>query len=240
MLPKRVFLTKLYMSKNTDQIQKGFIPDVVSLFHKYRFDSFLTNYTETGTFPDKRQWKRIVEEAVLVYATHAEQTVFSNDDDLRFYKSLCAIDGAQEAAMYGNNNMHILWRLMPQYRSFSHQCIFWASLCTVRLGREVLKCEYCNLPYDNLVVHFVTSCNKYATAREVFWNILVDSVSVACSAYYNNLSDSDFISMLLRKELFVNDSVSEAEMEETVITCAKVWYCLRKESEKLGLWLTKA
>jgi hypothetical protein len=144
-----------------------------------------------------------------------------------------------EFDLYDNSKMHIFWRLILGFKGLSLQLICLASLCTVKHCQQSLVCEYCNFQYDNLVVHFMTPCGKYDTARQVFWDLVVDNVSVACSAYFNSLPDGDFISLLFRKELFSNYHVSTQEIEETIIICAKVWFCLRHEYDKLGLWLSK-
>jgi hypothetical protein len=186
------------MWKNVGNKQKGYIPEVGTLLHKYKLDIYLDKYIEEGIFPDKRQWKSVVENAVQTYVTIQEQELISNDAEMYFYKCMCFTNSPQ-CQLYDNSKMHVIWRLIPVFRSLSLQLIVLASLCTYKHCQQYLECEYCNFQYNNLVVHFMTSCSKYATARQVFWNLLVDKVSVSCSAYFNRLSDEDFISLLLRK-----------------------------------------
>ena len=89
--------------------------------------------------------------------------------------------------------------------------------------------EYCDLMYDNFLIHLITSCGKYKTAREVYWNFLPPS----CSVYLHNLSDWDFICLILTKQLVPQSEISLDHLKEILIITAKVWYCLRKESTKL-------
>ena len=38
----------------------GFIPDIVRILRKYSLWEYLDNYLQTGNFPSKSEWKRVV------------------------------------------------------------------------------------------------------------------------------------------------------------------------------------
>ena len=132
--------------------------------------------------------------------------------------------------------MHCIWQLIPTNRNISPQLCFMASLCTVKVLEEPKLCEYCTRLYDHYLVHLISSCSKYNTAREVYWNILVDTLSPSSSAYLHSLSEWDFVCLIFKKVLKPNKDMTYDDAKEAVIITAKVWYCLRSESTTLGLW----
>ena len=42
----------------------GFIPDTVRILKKYSLWEYLDNYLQTGNFPSKSEWKRVVVESL--------------------------------------------------------------------------------------------------------------------------------------------------------------------------------
>ena len=237
MLAKQVFIKRLCMWDASNKTgQTGFIPDVARLFDKYNLLNHLDKYIKDGIFPNKYHWKLSVESVLANYTSTKEKDLCNNDSELQFYRQLCLFKGKCGNIVYNNAQLHIIWQLVPTNRHIRFQLIFLASLCTVVRSKPRKICEYCDLMYDHFLIHLLTSCKKYKTAREVYWNFLIDILPPSCSAYLHNLSDWDFICLILKKQLVPQSEISLDHLKDILIITAKVWYCLRKESTKLGLW----
>jgi hypothetical protein len=172
--------------------QTGFIPDIVTLFHKYGISRYLNTYVSDSSFPDKQEWKRIVNRSLLEYVTIRERTLCAEDVELMFYNQLCLSNDSVGQIVYDNTKIHVIWQLIPKHRNMSAQLIFLASLCTVTVAsvhKDSIVCNYCNSDYNHILVHLITACPKYLTAREVYWNMLTDILSPQGSVYLHALSD---------------------------------------------------
>ena len=98
-------------------------------------------------------------------------------------------------------------------------------------------CDYCGYHYDDIVVHLFCACTKYAPVREVYWNIITDEFSVQLSTVLHSLPDWEFVCFILHKSPIILANVTSKEHEKLLVVTAKVWYCLRKEHNKLNIWV---
>ena len=80
------------------------------------------------------------------------------------------------------------------YRSFI------ASLCTIPYSQKEESCEVCGHVYSDKLVHFVCSCAKYNSVRDIYWSMLMDKFSVHFSTFLHTLSDWDFVCFILIKD----------------------------------------
>ena len=63
--------------------QLGFIPDMLKVARKYRLDNFVLISMETGTFPSKISWTKIVKENVY---SNLWRERLVNDDHFQLFK----------------------------------------------------------------------------------------------------------------------------------------------------------
>ncbi len=65
MLPKQVFLSRLFAYKNgCVATATGFIPDIVNVLRRYSLSQYLETFTNCLQFPSKHSWKTVVKRAV--------------------------------------------------------------------------------------------------------------------------------------------------------------------------------
>jgi hypothetical protein len=238
-LAKSIFISRLYMYKNSNgRMQKGFIPDVMLLILKYGLLSIVQNYMSEGIFPDKYTWKHMVKDAVYSFQGRQTQCVIEGDLELARYHDTCIVHSDNPINMFKFPQMHQIWNLVRHCRDISTRLCFAACLCTVMPSKFHEQCPNCGYIYSDVLEHLITSCRVYDTAREVFWNILINELPVACSTYLYNLPDQDLLCVLLRK-IPECQNISVCEHKLITSTFARVWYCLRKESNRLGIYQYK-
>ena len=82
MLPKRVFMTRLFsFLENLSEKQIGFIPDIISLLQEFDLFEVFNEWIVYGSFPSKLHWKCIVRNAVNDSFKQSRITRMSHDTD---------------------------------------------------------------------------------------------------------------------------------------------------------------
>ena len=66
-LSQNVFTQRLLHFLSHDHQQHGLIPDMYRLLSKYELTEFLNTYVESGVFPSKDAWKRILKSIVDLF-----------------------------------------------------------------------------------------------------------------------------------------------------------------------------
>ncbi len=61
---RKLFVRRLIKWKWRCYAVDGFIPDLIRILEKYGLMTFVTDFITSESFPTKKQWKRIVNEAV--------------------------------------------------------------------------------------------------------------------------------------------------------------------------------
>ena len=68
------------------QTTVGFIPDIFKIARKYRLDNFMLIFIQTGTFPSKISWTKIVKENVYSTEENLWRERLVNDDDFQLFR----------------------------------------------------------------------------------------------------------------------------------------------------------
>jgi hypothetical protein len=192
-LAKKVFLERLFQSLDAGEKSFGFIPDVVKLIGRYSLDVFVTNYLENGTFPAKKEWKSIINNAIKTTEGRRLLTRFQDPKLQKFQ------------AIYGQSlHVHPIWKLEHTTRGNHMSYKGLAKLNCVVSDHNVRKlCTYCDKCFVDHLEHYINSCCKYEGTRELFWCVMLNTFSVEVSAYLHNLSDSDLACIMLGKKLLM-------------------------------------
>ena len=80
---RRAFVIRLTRWKCNANKMTGFIPDIVSILKKYSLWGYLDKYLQTGNFPGKSEWKRVVVQSLK---NEEWEKKIHNYDQLRVYK----------------------------------------------------------------------------------------------------------------------------------------------------------
>ena len=86
-LPKQTLVTRLmeYIYKCVKE-QLCFIPDILQIAIEYRLDNFILTFLQTGTFPSKISWTKIVKGNVYSIEENLWRERLVNDDDFQLFR----------------------------------------------------------------------------------------------------------------------------------------------------------
>jgi hypothetical protein len=119
---KRVFLMRLCTYLWMPGEMKGFIPEITNILSMYQLNSYLEVYLMEAVFPDKKQWKRIIDEAIQIKEVNDRQSLLNMYEQYSRFQSI-HID------VYVP---HIIWKICHKTKGGMSKCLtFLAKLCTV-------------------------------------------------------------------------------------------------------------
>ena len=138
----------------------GFIPDVHRVLSKYALTPYIDEYCNTGVFPDKALWKRVVKSRVLYEEELAwiERLKSCRDFD-RFHKVHTSLTTAN------------VWRVASERPESASAMKFLARLlCTRTTDHQSNICDLCLKTYSDKVYHvlFQCECNNRVNIIQVF------------------------------------------------------------------------
>ncbi len=85
---RRVFLIRLIRWKwNPDEIT-GFIPDLIGILRKYSLWEYIDNFLQSGDFPSKSEWKKLVMESIKHVENESWKMKVQRYDQLRLYNQV--------------------------------------------------------------------------------------------------------------------------------------------------------
>jgi hypothetical protein len=87
----------------------------------------------------------------------------------------------------------------------------------------------CNKTYDDQLIHYRQSCEKYTATRELYWSLVLNTCSIELSAHLYNLPDDELAAVVLgkRPELPIPDD----EASNLLFLGAKSWQLLAHDKE---------
>ncbi|CAC5375739.1 unnamed protein product [Mytilus coruscus] len=146
----RVFLHRLYLFICGNGDVSGFIPDVPTLFTKYRLEQYLTQYAETKTFSIKLMWINTIKSVITSLAArkrhmHMEQ----NSDFVRFIH-------------LHTDGMFRGWIAAKMSVELSN-AFFLAKLVTCIPETGVSICRKCHTPFIDTIEHIVQQMKMFVT-----------------------------------------------------------------------------
>ena len=165
-----LFHKQLFLSQIT-QYHMGFknicntTLSLIETLQKYELNQFLTDYINSGIFPTKKCWLVIVNNAVWEYEERMWTERLSSRTELSRYLSV-------HSTLTG----HIIWKLCYLYpNGQKYLGLLHKILCTpIQNGH----CEACDSEYDDIMKHYLLSCEKYVDKRNIMLERIVDIVPV--------------------------------------------------------------
>ena len=161
-LAKQVFNVRLVRYFGGTGRCLGFIPDILSLMHKYDLIRFITEYLRTGVFPSKLQWKNVIKHSVI--NRHRKE---------RYDRLLELIPSVVENSIQFNceSDLWILYRNSFELRPCIISLMHGAGLL---LSRKYLKtCCLCSLLCEDIVKHIMCHCYAvYDHRQHLFYCVI--------------------------------------------------------------------
>ncbi|MES9883122.1 MAG: reverse transcriptase family protein [Sedimenticola sp.] len=158
-LTREVFNARLSMYVcRTDNNQRGYIPDVVTVLSKYSLSNTLIAYIQTGSFPSKYTWKRMCKTSIHSVETVAWTRRLNTDDDFQRFRSL-----------HTNIEPALLWECATEYdsiRAASDVSKLW--IAQGALTNVTQLCQICGMVFQNELTHVLFECAHTSHERNNF------------------------------------------------------------------------
>ncbi|MES9881905.1 MAG: reverse transcriptase family protein, partial [Sedimenticola sp.] len=159
-LAKNVFNTRLSLyTCRTDANQRGFIPDIIKILHKYGLTNTVTNYVNTGIFPNKNEWR--VKCKSCVYATETELWRLRLNDDDSF---------ARFRFLHTNIETSVLWECASEPNEILNAynvSNLWVETSSTNMTNQhqSVLCHVCGLFYNDITLHTIIECTQTENLR---------------------------------------------------------------------------
>jgi hypothetical protein len=208
-LPSKVLKQRLfqYYYDATDR-HIGFVSKTVQLMTKYGLGYILDKYLESGVWPSKLSWKRLVEQAVRAWHTTS---------------SLALIESSRTLSLFGESHEsaepHIIWyiaRATPQARRSLYSL---ARLCTLR--GLAGQCTLCGTDTVDQVEHFLVTCPTRTAVRQLFWKTVVAELTETSVTHLRSLSARELVTVSLGK--VPDGDFDQYDYSNFVVLTARSW-----------------
>ena len=168
---KRVFLFRLLSYVNChENVQQGFIPDVLNLLEKYQLIHVVHTYLSCSNFPSKFAWNSLIKNKLHSSAINARHSRTLAQDFYRF------------RIIQPEFRPHWAWYFSKSRRKLLIPCIsvvqMTANLTDVKQNNSA--CVACDSYYDNLVNHCLHECSSLVVDRAKLWH---DISCISMNAY---------------------------------------------------------
>ena len=189
MLPKRVFMTRLFsFLENLSEKQIGFIPDIISLLQEFDLFEVFNEWIVYGSFPSKLHWKCIVRNAVNDSFKQSRITRMSHDTD---FSRFCSI--------FPDNAIR-LWSLPTNCYEIS-LCKYIAKICAEPPSQVTRICILCRTTFSDVFSHASCVCPITINLRHQWWDYVFEHFNIQLSADLCALDESDLFHVLLGRHI---------------------------------------
>jgi hypothetical protein len=193
---RKLFVRRLIKWKWRCDAVDGFIPDLIRILEKYGLMTFVTNFITSESFPTKKQWKRIVNEAVQRKEELAWSEKLNQKPVLKLY-------------MQAHQHLNIsfwyeIWDFAPMDSNIVVDVI--RLLCGslkidgIRIENynclHSFYCSFCQRCVINPVHHALLYCMNTANQREYWWTWTTDNLSGDIMVLLNFLDDDQFVQLI--------------------------------------------
>jgi hypothetical protein len=164
-LTKELFLRKYFMYLlDRTSVKLGFIPDICTIIEKYKLHFILNNFVHnSGMLPPKIVWKNIVNNVIKIKETELWEYRISCDDDFTFFQILQPF--IKPAVVYQ----------VCKKSAFRNIMLTIARLWTRTVYLQNSECIFCNMIFQEELVHIISECSKTAQLKINFKNIVLQS-----------------------------------------------------------------
>lgn len=160
-LTREIFIKRLF-EFNLSHFSRGFIPDIVNVLQKYNLFYVLNEFLNIGVFPNKSQWKILVNDHVKSY----EQTKLCERMNID-------TDFSRFILLHNKIQPYSVWKLalrFPQYSVYFKKIVKLS--VEMRNNESIYLCQYCGLMYQDIITHSVLECSHTEILRDRLWCVL--------------------------------------------------------------------
>lgn len=209
---KQLFLHRLMsFQRKSPHKRYGFIPEIYSILQKYDLTHVISNYINTGIFPKRLIWKKIVLKAVNSF----HQTNYSQRaQDTTVMRRFITIHQNCSQPL-------LLWKATKKHPVCLKQLSYLAKLCTIT-QKETL-CSLCGKIISDIVVHVFCFCTAINDHRIRFWDNVITKYDISLEVELHNMSDEQFVCTIMGAKTRFFEKNENAHYE-FLKNCAIFWH----------------
>jgi hypothetical protein len=186
---RELFVRRLIKWKWRYDPVDGFIPDLIGILEKHGLMIFMADFITSESFPTKKHWERIVNEAVQGKEELAWSEKLNQKPVLKLY-------------MQAHQHLDIsfwyeIWDFSPMNSNIVVDVIrlLYGSLKIVGIRIENYNCLHSRFVI-NPIHHALLYCMNTATQREYWWTWTTDDLSEDIMVLLNFLDDDQFVQLI--------------------------------------------
>ena len=186
---KEIFTHRLIHFNESPVKKLGFLPDIFRILNKYSIVQVLNDYIQTGSFPNKIAWKKVLREKIdILYRDEMLTRISSSESLPRIFKVHIGIPF----------HPHAFWgfcREYPRYKKYAHLAVRLIGL--MFCGRWLSLCHKCGENSISLVEHILLFCPSNHNFRNVLWQKLIARFGFAFYITFISLSATEQVNSML-------------------------------------------
>ena len=188
-ISKQVFVRRLEQVLDEGPRGPSVVAHLVTLADKYGLSDSVTTFRQSGVFPGKAAWKRMVIDTLVNSEKELYYLRTSTDSDfVRFHKINpdCFTPSVVWAAAKGIPDSLELFRFLVKL-----------TVEPLSAQRDVTLCEFCGTLFADCLLHRVATCCEFDCEREKFWGFITDNFPIDVPVGLHNLPDDELVEALL-------------------------------------------
>lgn len=182
----------------------GYVKDIFSILLKYSLEQYLTFYLETGNFPSKTEWKRVIKSEIFRYESHQWTNRTIHDSDITRF-----------IILHNGTGLQRIWKFAwsaQQSNIIKVITKFW----TITPTRKISTCQLYNTQCTHIFKYVACNCAYFSTNRDLLWSDIINFDLGIC-AELCALDEEELYTYLLGK--IPATQLSEQNEKELILLC---------------------
>jgi hypothetical protein len=187
---KHVVLHELYEQVLSPSLitTNNLTADYVSLMNKYGLSNYLVRYLHGGQFPQKTQWKAIVNDQV------------NKDAQANWSQNLKTKKANRFVNIQPTLKHNALYGVIKRNKYARNAILLLIQLLSIPDNCNVFVCNLCNKQTDDYVEHILIRCEQLLEERNDLWENIVNVLGVKAEVELFCKEDEDIMRIMLGKE----------------------------------------
>lgn len=186
---KEIFIHRLVHFNESPAKKLGFLPDIYRILNKYSITHILDEYKQTGSFPNKLSWKKLVRKKInALYRDELLTRISTSEPVSRISKVHANIPLCP----------HVFWifcKECPRYKKYVYVAVRLIGL--MFCGKWSSMCQRCGEKSSSPTDHILLFCPSNNAFRSVLWRKLIARFGFDFYIKFISLSASDQVNSLL-------------------------------------------
>ena len=201
---KRLFLQRVTAHYFFKDVKYGFIIDIFRFLEEYNFVHILIEYLNSGVFPSKFEWKKLVQETLKQRATLCTRFEIDSEGLGRFLD------------IHSRTKPSMFWELSWKYPYMLTACRSVVKLIAMLFNRyqPVSICSACGELVVNYVSHCLLCCHANSGVRHKMWAGFLRKFGANVYSCLAKLSIDSLTDVLLGNFEIIADVLSVSQKDD--------------------------